>query len=246
MLQSVLDQVAVLLPALQGRQMAQHQRHHLKQLQLLQVDLSAQLLSHWQAAQPQAGRPYWCARSWGMLMWQPAYLSVFAVYASHAALDLNGLLQDAQAGVTQGFALPEGAVHFGERDELIASAAQFLQDYHHIHYAQLTTLQTYSAKQAACMSVDCILAALLYVQQHYGWSNAELAAQSDAWLAALQWTRHGNLMFISLHEREIAALNRQGCCQHFRIPGEDACSTCPRWPMPIRIEKIQCELANTC
>ena len=237
MLQSVLDQVAVLLPALQGRQTAQHQQ---------QTELSAQLLRHWQAAQPQAGRPYWCARSWGMLMWQPAYLTVFAVYASRTALDLTSLWQDAQAGITQGFALPEQAAHFGAQHEIIPAAAQSLQHYHQRHYAQLNSIYAYSAKQAACMTVDCILAALLHAQQHYGWSNSELAAQSDAWLAALQWSRHGNLMFIPLAECEIAALNRQGCCQHFRIPAETACSTCPRWPMPIRIEKIKCELANTC
>lgn len=232
MLQRVLDQIAVLLPALQGRLAVQHSQ---------QMDLSAQLFSHWQQAQPQAGKPYWRARSWGMLMWQPAYLSVFAVYASQAALDLNALWQDAQAGVTQGFALPEGAAQFGERDTLIAAAAQFLQDYHHTHYAQLNALQSYSNKQAACMTVDCVLAALLYAQQHYAWSNAELAAQRDAWLAVLPWPKHGNLMFIPHEEREIAALNRQGCCQHFRLCGQEACSTCPRWPMPIRIEKIKQE-----
>jgi siderophore ferric iron reductase len=235
MLQPVLDQIAVLLPALQGRLAAPRNQ---------QNDLAEKLLRNWQAAQPNAGKLYWCARSWGMLMWQPAYLSVFAVYASNAALDLSELWQNAQAGITQGFTLPEQAAHFGAQHEIIPAAAQSLQHYHQRHYAQLNSIYAYSAKQAACMTVDCILAALLYVQRHYGWSNSELAAQSDAWLAALQWTRHGNLMFIPLHERVIAALNRQGCCQHFRIPGEEACSTCPRWPMPIRIEKIKCELAE--
>ncbi|WP_027467682.1 siderophore ferric iron reductase [Deefgea rivuli] len=236
MLQSVLDQVAVLLPALQGQLAAPRNQ---------QNDLPAELLTHWQAAQPQAGKLYWCARSWGMLMWQPAYLTVFAVYASRTALDLSGFWQDAQVGITQGFTLPEEAAYRGAQHEIIPAAAQFLLDYHQRQYAQLNTIYAYSAKQAACMTVDCVLAALLHAQQHYAWSNSELAAHSEAWLEALQWTRHGNLMFIPLHENEIAALNRQGCCQHFRIPGEEACSTCPRWPMPIRVEKIKSELTIT-
>lgn len=209
-----------------------------------QVALADELFSHWKMAQPLAGKHYWSARSWGMLMWQPAYLSVLAIYLGQVALDLNGIWQASRAGKTCGFTLPEQATHFGTQQEMINAAAQSLLRYHQRQHAHFNATQAYSAKQAACMTVDCVLSALLLPHRQFGWSNVQLARQRDHWLEALKLPRHGNLMFIPLHNTAVPALNRQGCCQHFRIPGEAACSTCPRWPMPERIRRIKQELVE--
>ena len=55
--------------------------------------------------------------------------------------------------------------------------------------------------------------------------------------------RHGRLMAVELPDGLCrTALDRKGCCQHFRIPGAEACSSCPRWPAAERLQRIRQEL----
>ncbi|WP_373976173.1 siderophore ferric iron reductase [Chitinibacter sp. SCUT-21] len=237
MLPSVLQQIHAKFPALCGQCETQPS---------VQLDLAAQLMSDWKKRQPAAGKMYWTARSWGMLMWQPAYLNVIASYLSRSTFELTHLRQTVVDGFTTGYTLPESALQHGAGEELIRTAASALRQYHQQHLQQLCELERFSAKQAACLTVDCVLSALLWVQQYLGWSYTQLNAAAEQWLSALEWQKHGQLMPIEMPGSACsAALNRQGCCQHFRLPGEQACSTCPRWPMAERIEKIKLELMNT-
>ncbi|WP_297574992.1 siderophore ferric iron reductase [uncultured Deefgea sp.] len=236
MVQSALEQIANSFPALRGQ---------FGNARGEQTQLAQQLLTHWQQAQPLAGPAYWRARSWGMLIWQPAYLAVFAVHQAHTAINLDGLWQAEQAGITNGFTLSTQPLAQGMPSDIIHAAAQSLLRYHQQQYAHLNALTPYSAHQAACLTVDCVLSALMLVFPEHEADHPALTKASEQWLTALQWLRHGNLMPISLpDDRCVPALKRQGCCQHFRLPQQEACSTCPRWPMPIRIEKIRQELLS--
>ncbi|WP_157314467.1 siderophore ferric iron reductase [Chitinibacter sp. GC72] len=237
MLAAVLTEIARICPYLHGQTGAARSEQH---------SLAGELYAHWQSATPAAGPHYWRARSWGMLMWQPAYACVLAVHCANRALDLQHFWQTARAGVTQAWALPADAVISETGTPLITQAAHSLLRYHHAHYQQLVQLSRYSAKQAACMTVDCVLSALLLPARHFNWSADQLDEQTHLWLDALQWQQHGQLMQVQLPSGAcVPALHRQGCCQHFRLPGEQACSTCPRWPMATRLEKIRLELETT-
>ncbi|QLG87580.1 siderophore ferric iron reductase [Chitinibacter bivalviorum] len=228
-----LDQVAAVLPTLRGR-VAQTNA---------QPRLAEALYAHWQAAQPAAGRHYWSARSWGMLIWQPAYLAVLAVHQAQCALSLTGLQQSVSAGVTSGFTLPNQQLQCGGTDALIAYTANSLRIYHQQHYPQLNAVQPYAERLAACLTVDCVLSALLLANQIQRWPEQRLVQLAERWLTALQWTRHGALMQIELPAgRRVPALLRQGCCQHFRLQGEAPCSNCPRRPLDERIEIMRSEM----
>ncbi|WP_051258961.1 siderophore ferric iron reductase [Chitinibacter tainanensis] len=237
MLPAVLTEIARVCPYLHGQAGPERGEQH---------SLIGELYAHWQSRTPEAGVHYWRARSWGMLMWQPAYACVLAVHCAHRALDLEHFWQTVCAGVTHSWTLPADAANSEASTPVITQAAQSLLRYHHAHYKQLVQLSRYSAKQAACMTVDCVLSALLLVAQHFKWSAHQLDAQTACWLDALGWQQHGSVMQVRLPSGAcVPALNRQGCCQHFRLPGQEACSTCPRWPIPIRLEKIRLELEPT-
>ncbi|WP_051304856.1 siderophore ferric iron reductase [Chitinilyticum litopenaei] len=232
--EQLFSTLAGILPALQGR---------LAPAAAAQSDLPARLLAHWRTAQPQAGRIYWAARSWSMLIWQPAYLSVLAVHCGQAALPLAGLQQDVHGGGTAGFALPASQPASGETARLIAAAAAALLAYQDEQLPLLQSAQPYSAYQASCLTVDCVLSALQLASSTLGWDSRTELAWMEVWLAALRLPRHGRLMAVELPDGQCrTALDRKGCCQHFRIPGAEACSSCPRWPAAERLQRIRQEL----
>jgi siderophore ferric iron reductase len=228
---TLLGTIARCLPALQGRIGAPQPAQH---------GLAAALLQHWRASQPAAGHHYWTARSWGMLIWQPAYLSVLAVHLGHSTLSLQGLQQDLHAGHTSGFSLPEHATASGSEAELIVAAAQQLLAYQQLHLPQLQAEQAYSGYLASCLTVDCVLSALQLAAGTRAWHPAQQQRYATRWLEALQLTRHGTLMQVDVAPGQCCtALARKGCCQHFRLDGAEACSDCPRWPMPERLQRIR-------
>ncbi|WP_410499973.1 (2Fe-2S)-binding protein [Chitinibacter sp. S2-10] len=237
-LSATLDDVARAMPALRGRVVSGI---------TAQPELAADLLTHWRLVQPAAGRLYWAARSWSMLIWQPAYLSVFAVYCSRVAVPLSGLWQDVSQGSTAGFAIAATTLTDSEADAvkqpdgLIAAAAHYLLDYQQEHLPRLQAIEPYSTYQAACMSVDCLLSALQIVAARLNWNAETVLLQADVWLDALQLQRHGRLMRIETVSGSCTALDRKGCCQHFRIPGETACASCPRRPMSERLLLLSSE-----
>ncbi|MFN4237826.1 MAG: siderophore ferric iron reductase [Vogesella sp.] len=230
-LAAVLQDVARLLPALHGRIAA---------LPAAQPGLSAALLQYWHQQQAEAGPHYWAARSWSMLIWQPAYLSVLAVHTGHAALQLHGLQQDVHNGTTAGFSLPMHQPATGDEPQLIALAAAQLLAYQQQHLPLLQAGQAYSGYLASCMTVDCVLSALQMAAQDAGWCPLRQQQLAASWLQALQLTRHGNLMQVAVAPGQCrTALARKGCCQHFRLSGAEACCDCPRWPMPERLQRIR-------
>ncbi|MBE9610638.1 siderophore ferric iron reductase [Chitinilyticum piscinae] len=235
--QALLAQIAGILPALAGR---------VEPVPCRQLDLAASLLEHWQRAQPAAGRAYWTARSWSMLIWQPAYLSVLTVHCGGQVLDLAGMQQVCTEGSTAGFTLPPQQPMTGETGVLLQHAAAGLLAYRQAQLPQLQAIQPYSAHQASCLMVDCVLSALQLAGSTLGWPATTEEWWAGQWLGALQLTRHGRLMRIEVEPgRCRTALERQGCCQHFRIPGAVACSTCPRWPLPERLQLIRQEWQHT-
>lgn len=207
--------------------------------------LALQLLQFWQAAEPAAGRHFWSARAWTLLVWQPAWLSVLAVHLGPATLELDRLQQDVEAGLTGGFSIAPGAVHALPAELALAQAAGTLMHWQAQQHARLQAVQPFSARLAAALLLDCVHAALLQLQVACGWSNARLLQAGQQWRAALGLTAHGQLRLVSMAPGDPlpqrAMLDRRACCQYFRLPGAPLCSSCPRRPLAEREQLLRSE-----
>jgi len=100
---SLLLRLRRVLPGLDGRVGAPRA----DELTLEHPQSVARLLAHWRAACPEAGRHYWAARCWTLLVWQPIYLQVLAVRLAGQAPCLDGLAQGVEQGFVAGFCLPD-------------------------------------------------------------------------------------------------------------------------------------------
>lgn len=223
-LEACLAEVSAVLPALAGRVVAEGPAFD---------DAAAQapaLLAAWQQAHPEAGPLYWASRSWGMLVWQPAYLCVLSVHLAGALPALDGLRQDRTGGNTGGFSLPSRAPRVGDVPSLILAGGRMLQGHWPRWFAQLARHRPYPRTLAACLLADCLNAALLMLPQaRAGWSAARLQEASAQWLSASGLAGHGGLLSVAMEEGKTALdLERRACCQHFRRADGAPCSTCPR------------------
>lgn len=241
-LAAVLQQVAQAMPALAGRVQPQTPPQ-----QGQGGALAEPLLQWWQQAETAAGRHFWSTRSFSTLIWQPAYLAVLAVHVGGRALDLRDLRQQIHQGFAAGFFLPEAALLQAPAAEHLQLTAAGLLYWHQQYYAALNRCQPWSARQAACTTVDCVNAALLIAQEPCGWSHARLLQTSQAWQQALGLTEHGRIMLVDMQDTahtaseggKVPALERRACCQYFRLAGAGLCDSCPRLPLPERQQRVR-------
>ena len=115
---SLLLRLRRVLPGLDGRVGAPRA----DELTLEHPQSVARLLAHWRAACPEAGRHYWAARCWTLLVWQPIYLQVLAVRLAGQAPCLDGLAQGVEQGFVAGFCLPDHQPLQGEPQRLLRHA----------------------------------------------------------------------------------------------------------------------------
>lgn len=224
-LPNCLRKVTLALPALSGRIVSD-----IAGETVLVDDLVRSLLDYWRIQYPEAGPSYWASRSWGMLTWQPAYLSVLCVHLSATLPTLDGMRQNYATGSIAGFTLPSHLPLRGDESALIREAGLQLQRLWPNWYSAFSRQQTYSRKQASCLLADCLLSALLLLPTIRPlWSATRLHEYAGLWLAASGLDKRSGLLLATRSDgRQNIDLNRQGCCQHFRRNDGEPCNTCPR------------------
>jgi siderophore ferric iron reductase len=201
------------------------------------------LLAHWSKAYPEAGRPYWSSRCWGILIWQPLYLSVIGVHVSQAALSLERLLQPVEGGWTSEVRLPDHAPMQGDTAVLIARAARDIAACCAQMHDELMPVIRLNPAAARSTQADVVLAALLAASKaRPEWSDAQVETLSRQWLAALGLEGCGGLFSFARSDGSRAlALERQTCCYHYRRRDGEPCSTCPRLAKQERIVRLNRE-----
>jgi siderophore ferric iron reductase len=234
-LAELLATVSQALPILAGR---------IRPDDSVRADWVAQLYADLQAAHPEAGPHYWATRSWSLLIWQPAYLSVLSVHLGQSLPQLDRLEQDLKPCYVAGFSLPVHQVETGSQSALIARAGQQLQAIQQSSLAQLRQQRPFSAKLAACLLADCLLSVLMMLPSiDARWSIEQVRALANEWLNACGLSKNGGLHTIDLSPKKPQlALDRKGCCQHFRRSDGELCSSCPKHPLPQRLQLIRQEL----
>ncbi|RKT13938.1 siderophore ferric iron reductase [Paraburkholderia sp. RAU2J] len=201
------------------------------------------LLSFWTTGYPEAGRAYWSLRCWGILIWQPIYLSVIGVHTAQRALLLDRFEQPIENGWTREVRLPDHVPEHGDPDALIDRAASEIAACCVQIFDELSSVVRLNAHAARCMQADCVLAALLALRPtHPGWTHAHIEALGERWLRALALAgRGGFFVFARSDGASALALDRRTCCYHYRRRDGELCSTCPRLAQRERIVRLNAE-----
>jgi siderophore ferric iron reductase len=201
------------------------------------------LFTHWSASYPEAGRAYWSSRCWGIVIWQPVYLSVIGVHAARASLSLERIVQPIDGGWTREVQLPDHAPVQGDPSVLIGHAAREITAFCRLAREKLMPVIRLNPAMMNGTLADVVLAALLAARKaRPEWSDAHVQTLGARWLAALDIARHGGYFAFDRTDGSRAlALERQTCCYHFRRRDGAMCSTCPRLDKHERIVRLNME-----
>ena len=129
----------------------------------------ARLRDVWGQRYPEAGPHYLALRCWGLLIWQPVYLSVIAAHRSAIVPDLSSMTQPVpDDGFIIGYTLDRHEpMRACLRQRMQAAAAQ-LRNICATFYRELTQVLRVSPRAAESMQADCVLYALLAARHDEG------------------------------------------------------------------------------
>jgi siderophore ferric iron reductase len=201
------------------------------------------LLAHWAGLYPEAGRPYWASRCWGILIWQPLYLSVIGVHASGASLSLANIVQPVADGWTCEVRMVDRAPERGDTAMLMAHAAHEIRTCCTQIHDELMPVIRLNPAAVRGTQADVVLAALLAARTvRPEWSDSCVRELGEQWLAALGLEGHGGFFPFTRTDGSCAlALERRTCCYHYRRRDGELCSTCPRLSQHDRIVRLNRE-----
>ncbi|WP_162299722.1 siderophore ferric iron reductase [Marinospirillum perlucidum] len=186
------------------------------------------LLEHEMQQHPRAGRLYWSARCWNLLLWQPVLVSLVAVQGLQCQLKLDQLGQQFGEGWVAGIVLPPGALEESS-GELIQHQAAELEQFAEAWLVQLNRVVRMNPALARGLLADRLLGLLLHFQSAWGMNNTALQALATHWLQALKLEKTSRLVTgVTTRGREELLLERKTCCQHYRRDDGELCLTCPR------------------
>jgi siderophore ferric iron reductase len=238
-LPELLRIAAQALPGLEG-EVGPAERHQLNCGRPGNTALVATLHSHWQQAYPEAGPHYWSARSWSLLIWQPIYLSVLAVYLCGRAPCLANMGQSMNEGSVHGFRLPAHCPYRGQPTSLIACASEQLTAFVEAQLAEFNAVTNIYPKMARLLVADCVRAALLLAQRNEPISDEALLEAERDWLGALGLPGGGALTVLDLDDGSTClGMGRKVCCQHFRRADGELCDSCPKLDRNERLQRLR-------
>lgn len=208
----------------------------------------AALAAHWASAHPEAGPAYRALRCWGILIWQPIYLSVTGVHGSQRVLSLAHFAQPLADGWTREVRLPDHVPLTGDTDRCIRLAAREITACCRQAYEDLANVLRLNVTAARSMQADCVLAALLAIRAaRADWTDAHVQALAGQWLHALDLTGASDLFALTHSDGSTAlALDRKTCCYHYRRRDGEPCDTCPRLGKHERIARLNTAYESAC
>lgn len=198
------------------------------------------LLEHHRRHHPEAGPHYWSIHCWALLIWQPVIISLVSVHVLERSIVLSRLAQQAADGMVAGYSLPPQPLESGPTDTLIQRTALELRSLCELLLTQLSRHTRVNPVLARRLLADRVLATLLHLlQSRAKIDNAHIESLGRQWLSALSLERASDLMAIELPGGCRLALDRKGCCQHYRRKDGSLCASCPRQRREVRIERLQ-------
>ncbi|GAA0568823.1 siderophore ferric iron reductase [Caenispirillum bisanense] len=180
---------------------------------------------------------YVAVTAWGMLVWQPAILTLLAVHRFGLVPDLGGMSQRVHGASVYGYRLPpEPAAMAMPPADLIRAGGQQLRALADSLLAELQRHVRLKPVLARRLLADRVVSTVARPE----FAAAEVTALVEQWLAALDLAGCSGVMPVPLSGgRTVMALDRRACCLAYRVGGNDMCITCPRQSDSLRLERLQ-------
>lgn len=197
------------------------------------------LIEALQQQYPEAGRHYWSARAWNLMIWQPVLLALLATELLQQTLNLAQVGQHRSGTLVAGMTLGNGAID--GRAACRRQAMAHLREACESLLAELGQQIRVNPALLRRLLADRILATLLRMRSSLmQCDNTDIRLLAEHWLDGTGLQGASTLMMFSLpHGGQELALDRKACCQHYRRQDGELCKTCPRQPMALRIKRLQ-------
>ncbi|MAA67024.1 MAG: siderophore ferric iron reductase [Alteromonadaceae bacterium] len=209
-------------------------------------DLIVALVESLQAGFPEAGAPYWSARCWTFLVWQPIALSIVGVHGAGVLPPIDALRQKTGPGYgyVAGYQLPDSGWHADSELALIDAGGAVLRQVCDQLLAELRDVIRFKPLSAMRLVADSIVGGLMRLPGLRDGANMDrLQFLVDRWLAAAGLEGQSGLIPVQLDDNVVRlGLSRKGCCMHYRCAADDLCAGCPKFRPAERLQSIREEL----
>lgn len=201
----------------------------------------AKIYDYLQNTFPQAGKIYWSTVTWETLIWQPIYLSVLSVHFLAKAVCLENFALRIGTDSIKGYVLGKYPIFEAKEEELISFSGEQINSLCNMIYNSLVKVSPFSFKIAQKLQSDRIAFALsFYNKRSYLLKQQEMDIYINKWLSASSLPTKTSYTF-KLNGRnpyKNFEINRQSCCQDFRVNGGEYCDNCLLIPIERRIELL--------
>lgn len=180
---------------------------------------------------PEAKQAYWLTRTWGLLCWQPIYLSFISIYACRGLPSIKTMTQDIQSEFIAGYQFNDKQVRVDEQNELIRLAAKELNELFEFYRSEIGAWTRIRPGFTQYLFADAILDCIVKVQAYLpDLPNEYLLEQAKLWVESAQ------LPLASLRGLKVNPktnklhLVRTSCCLVYKCEGRKLCDDCPKHP----------------
>lgn len=208
-------------------------------------DTFAAIYDEIKAASPEAGQAYWLTRTWGLLCWQPVYLSFLSVYTQKALPDFTRMTQYRRPLFVAGFSFEPHEWQHGNRTQLIHRVAHQLTTLFEQYRAEMNEFVRIRPGFTQHLLADMLLSCLVKLQQlrpHY--SNVQILTQARVWLAAFDLPdKHLSSLKLDPESQQLT-LVRSSCCLVYKCSGRKVCPDCPRAAVNKQAQALELTLVH--
>ena len=182
-------------------------------------------------ASPEAKQAYWLTRTWGLLCWQPLYLSFISIYACHGLPKIKDMSQDLREQFIAGYQFNDEEVRVDEQNALIQIAAtelHLLFDFYREEIGEWARIRPGFTNH---LFADAILGCIVQFQQFQpDIPNSYFLEQAKIWFIATGLPL-SSLQGLTVNpETNKLHLIRTSCCLVYKCTGRKLCSDCPKLP----------------
>ncbi|NYT57896.1 siderophore ferric iron reductase [Alcaligenaceae bacterium] len=188
-------------------------------------------------AYPEAGRHYWAFRTWGLLVWQPVYLTLAGIHLKGLGIRPECISQQVSPCMVGGCRIADHAPIEDDENELLDITAAALRNGVSRLFSTCRETIALHPKAADRLLADYVMGAILHIKDlRPDWSTDETMSWGRRWLDALGLRGAGGLLRYRDHAGgEHLAMDRKVCCLVYKRHDGSLCDTCPKIPLVDRL-----------
>lgn len=211
-------------------------------------DQISALVHSLQTSFPDAGAPYWSARCWTFLVWQPIALSIVGVHGAGVLPPMDALRQTIGPGYryVAGYQLPGNGWQVDSEQALIDVGGAVLRQVCDQLLEDMRDVINFKPLSAMRLVADSLIGGLMRLPgMRDDYNMARLQLLTDHWLTAAGLEGESGLIPVRLDEGVVRlGLSRKGCCMHYRCSIDELCDGCPKMKPAERMQSIKQELMD--